>query len=195
MHTHSLGVEHAGANDELEDVLQSFESSQNCLTVLALTGDIQVPLQHRHQLPVSETKDRKAQMMANKVQQLLTFIEQGRIVKMRKERQVGWKIVLTKIHSIKHVTPVFKTPQHAGALIPITIINMLRLYVKALFGDVQMNLIKWPLTFSCNSYFHLCQPKFMNKDMGLQRSMTCGFMMVMRNATNWLKTIFNPLKQ
>lgn len=47
----SLGVEHARANDELEDVLQGFEGAEDGLALLPTTGHVQVSFQHRHQLP------------------------------------------------------------------------------------------------------------------------------------------------
>lgn len=47
----SLGVEHARANDELEDVLQGFEGAEDGLALFPATGHVQISLQHRHQLP------------------------------------------------------------------------------------------------------------------------------------------------
>lgn len=49
-HKNLLGVEHARSDDELEDVLQGFEGSEDGLTLFPSTGHIQIPLQHRHQL-------------------------------------------------------------------------------------------------------------------------------------------------
>lgn len=50
----SLGVEHARANNELEDVLQGFEGAKDGFTLLPTTGNVQVSLEHRHQLPARQ---------------------------------------------------------------------------------------------------------------------------------------------
>lgn len=47
---YSLRVEHAGADDELEDVLEGFEGSEDGLTLFPSTRHIQIPLQYGHQL-------------------------------------------------------------------------------------------------------------------------------------------------
>lgn len=53
-HEHSLGVQHAWTDDELEDVLQSFQGPQDGLTLFTSTGHIQISLQHWHQLSARE---------------------------------------------------------------------------------------------------------------------------------------------
>lgn len=44
--THSLGIQHAGAYDELEDVLESFQCAENGLARFSPTGHVQIRLQH-----------------------------------------------------------------------------------------------------------------------------------------------------
>lgn len=46
----SLRVEHARADDELEDILQGFEGTEDGLTLFPSTGHVQISLQHWHQL-------------------------------------------------------------------------------------------------------------------------------------------------
>lgn len=53
-HKNSLGVEHARPDDELEDVLEGFEGSEDGLTLFPSTGHIQIPLQHRHEFSERE---------------------------------------------------------------------------------------------------------------------------------------------
>lgn len=57
---HSLWVEHAWANDKLEDILEGFKGSEYGLTLFSSAGHIQVPLQHRHQLPGKERWGKKS---------------------------------------------------------------------------------------------------------------------------------------
>lgn len=46
LHRYLLGVEHARADNELEDVLEGFEGSEDGLTLFPSAGHIQIPLQH-----------------------------------------------------------------------------------------------------------------------------------------------------
>lgn len=56
--SHSLWVEHARADNELEDVLQGFEGAEDGLALFPATGHVQVPLQHWHQLPGRQRQGR-----------------------------------------------------------------------------------------------------------------------------------------
>lgn len=51
-----LRVEHSGADDEFEDVLEGFECPQDGFTGLSSTGHVQIFLQHGHQLPTAHRK-------------------------------------------------------------------------------------------------------------------------------------------